>query len=227
MRKTKLRKNNGITLIALVITIIVLLILAGVAIAMLSGQNGILNKAKEAKENSEDGEIDELGKLLGYELELADKNYKYQYGYVTGIELDYEKYEIKNKVKDLEDIIEPSGYKVTKKYNEKNQNDEIIAEKEKANLCLATGMTIEKNGYIIARIIVFGDVNCDGIIDIEDVDRNGETLKDFQKIALDVNGDGKINEEDFDMINLFDSFSEVDMNQNRTITVFAEDIKFE
>ena len=32
-------KNNGITLIALVITIIVLLILAGVSISMLTGEN--------------------------------------------------------------------------------------------------------------------------------------------------------------------------------------------
>ena len=47
------KKNNGITLIALVITIIVLLILAGVSIAMLTGDNGILTKAKEAREASE------------------------------------------------------------------------------------------------------------------------------------------------------------------------------
>ena len=40
----KSRKNNGITLIALVITIIVLLILAGISIAMLTGDNGILKK---------------------------------------------------------------------------------------------------------------------------------------------------------------------------------------
>ena len=44
------RKNNGITLIALVVTIIVLLILAGISISMLSGENGILNRATEAKE---------------------------------------------------------------------------------------------------------------------------------------------------------------------------------
>ena len=43
------RKNNGITLIALVVTI-VLLILAGISISMLSGENGILNRATEAKE---------------------------------------------------------------------------------------------------------------------------------------------------------------------------------
>ena len=34
------RKNQGITLIALVITVIVLLILAGVTIATLTGDNG-------------------------------------------------------------------------------------------------------------------------------------------------------------------------------------------
>ena len=42
-------KQNGITLIALVITIIVLLILAGVSIAMLTGENGILTQANNAK----------------------------------------------------------------------------------------------------------------------------------------------------------------------------------
>ena len=46
----KLKKNNGITLIALVITIIVLLILAGVSISMLTGDNGILMKAQRAKD---------------------------------------------------------------------------------------------------------------------------------------------------------------------------------
>ena len=48
MRK-KLRKENGITLIALVITIIVLLILVAVSIAMLTGENGILTQAQNAK----------------------------------------------------------------------------------------------------------------------------------------------------------------------------------
>ena len=42
-----MKRNKGITLIALVITIIVLLILAGVAISMLSGENGILRKAAD------------------------------------------------------------------------------------------------------------------------------------------------------------------------------------
>ena len=44
-----MKKQRGITLIALIITIIVLLILAGVSIATLTGQNGILTQANTAK----------------------------------------------------------------------------------------------------------------------------------------------------------------------------------
>ena len=47
-----IKKERGITLIALVITIIVLLILAGVTIAALSGENGILIRATEARDKT-------------------------------------------------------------------------------------------------------------------------------------------------------------------------------
>ena len=41
-----MKKNKGITLIALVITIIVLLILAGVSIATLTGEDGLLTRSQ-------------------------------------------------------------------------------------------------------------------------------------------------------------------------------------
>ena len=44
-----MKKENGITLIALVITIVVLLILAGISVSVLSGDNGIINQAKKGK----------------------------------------------------------------------------------------------------------------------------------------------------------------------------------
>ena len=58
-----LKKENAITLIALVITIIVLLILAGVAISMLSGENGLLNQAARAKTTTEEKSTEEQIKL--------------------------------------------------------------------------------------------------------------------------------------------------------------------
>ena len=57
------RKNQGITLIALVITVIVLLILAGITIATLTGDNGILTRAQEAKTETEQAEKEEKEKL--------------------------------------------------------------------------------------------------------------------------------------------------------------------
>ncbi len=45
-----MKKQKGITLIALVITIIVLLILAAISVVALIGDNGIIAKAKRAKE---------------------------------------------------------------------------------------------------------------------------------------------------------------------------------
>ena len=47
--KIGMKRERGITLIALVVTIVVLLILAGVSINALFGNNGIIEKAKEAQ----------------------------------------------------------------------------------------------------------------------------------------------------------------------------------
>ena len=67
----KRTKQNGITLIALVITIIVLLILAAVSIATLTGENGILTRANESKTETEIGEEEEAIKLA-YNGVMAD-----------------------------------------------------------------------------------------------------------------------------------------------------------
>ena len=52
MKETKI-KEQGITLIALVVTIVVLIILAGVSLGALLGENGIISKAKESREKTE------------------------------------------------------------------------------------------------------------------------------------------------------------------------------
>lgn len=74
-----LKKNGGITLIALVITIIVLLILAGVSIAMLSGDNGLLTRStdaadKEALAGAKDVVTTEVASLVAdsYESRYVD-----------------------------------------------------------------------------------------------------------------------------------------------------------
>lgn len=61
-----LKRNKGITLIALIITIIVLLILAGISIATLTGDNGILEKAQIAKKKNEEGAQKDLKDIDEY-----------------------------------------------------------------------------------------------------------------------------------------------------------------
>ena len=58
-----MKKENGITLVALVVTIIVLIILAGISINLVLGDNGIITIAKRAKENTELAKIEEETEL--------------------------------------------------------------------------------------------------------------------------------------------------------------------
>ena len=63
------KKQSGITLIALVVTIIVLIILAGVSINMLVGENGIITQAQRAAQETEQAKQNEekgLQELEGY-----------------------------------------------------------------------------------------------------------------------------------------------------------------
>ena len=55
-----MRKNKGITLVALVVTIVVLLILAGVSINLVLGNNGIIAKAKDAQTKSAEASQNDL-----------------------------------------------------------------------------------------------------------------------------------------------------------------------
>ena len=70
-----LRKERGITLIALVITVIVLLILAGVTIAMVVGDNGILTQAKKSKEQTNKATIKESIELAIVGALTEESNY--------------------------------------------------------------------------------------------------------------------------------------------------------
>lgn len=53
------KKENGITLVALVVTIVVLLILAGVSISLILGPNGLINRAREAANKTANSQKDE------------------------------------------------------------------------------------------------------------------------------------------------------------------------
>ena len=100
--KFNLKKERGITLIALVITIIVLLILAGVTIASITGENGILSKATQASQKTtQEKEREEI------KMAVTSDNMKY----ITGDEGESEDY-IESIQKELDNIAGASKTKV-------------------------------------------------------------------------------------------------------------------
>ena len=76
-----MKKEKGITLVALVVTIIVLLILSGVTVAMLAGQNGILTQAQKAKKATEAAAQEENSALSSLEdYMITDGSYNKETG---------------------------------------------------------------------------------------------------------------------------------------------------
>ena len=59
----RIKNNNGITLVAVVVTVVILIILAGISINLTLGDNGIITIAKKAKENIELAKIEEETEL--------------------------------------------------------------------------------------------------------------------------------------------------------------------
>ena len=68
-----MKKNKGITLIALVITIIILIILAAITINAVFGENGLILRAQEAKFKTEVSSIKDLVEVKGVEIKMSQQ----------------------------------------------------------------------------------------------------------------------------------------------------------
>ncbi len=118
MKKTREQKNNGITLIALVITIIVLLILAGVTIATLTGDNGILTRASEASERTKQANAEEQVKLavaasIGEDGKINYDDLNNELAKIEGLTYKGNPISDTNKIEGLPVDVVVDGYKVT------------------------------------------------------------------------------------------------------------------
>ena len=63
----RIKQEQGITLIALVITIVILIILATISITLVFGEGGLIQRAQEGKELTEQAQTDEQEELKGAE----------------------------------------------------------------------------------------------------------------------------------------------------------------
>ena len=64
----KIKKEKGITLLALIVTIIVLIILAGISLSMISGDDGILSRTGNAKTQTSIAQVEKLANMIYLEL---------------------------------------------------------------------------------------------------------------------------------------------------------------
>ena len=133
-----MRKQKGITLIALVITIIVLLILAGVSItALTDDEKGVVTKAKQAAQETEDAS----------DKEDADIKEMMDYANSDVVEISFIMYEVSG-VSDGEEIFVEESYMA----------EESMTWEEWVNSNYNTGGYYIKDDYLV--------VNADGTHDV-------------------------------------------------------------
>ena len=117
MKNKNLKKERGITLVALVITIVVLLILAAVAIVSLSGENNIISKAQKARDDYNEAKQDEdeelknlnwIGKYIVYTDPTAEDGAPMQ-GYAIEMYISTVRITLNNESTDYDLRIEKDG----------------------------------------------------------------------------------------------------------------------
>ena len=224
--KEKVKKQEGITLIAIVITIIVLLILAGVTIATLTGENGIITRASEAAVKTEEENSIEQVKLavagsIGTAGEIKPEELKENLNQVTGIEgvpdsITEESYPIKVTIGDQEIIINKDGVvDVSKKGNYYEEDTSInIGGK---TVSIPGGATVSEidgeyesvdNGFVIyitnGDAITDEDWNADedgnGILDVQEDYDQFVWVPVEDAIAEDMNDDDTVDETDINLM---------------------------
>ena len=130
-----MKKNKGITLVALVVTIVVLLILAGVSINLVLGDNGIVKKAQEAKTKSADASQNDLKGMSDLEDEMDkqlgtyDPLKKIPTKTLEEAKVDFVKEKTKVEFSDGNVII-PEGFKIADVPASKVQNGVVIEDKD-------------------------------------------------------------------------------------------------
>ncbi len=141
-------RNNGITMIALIITIIVLLMLAGITVSMLTGDNGLLTKAKEAKQKTMEAATkekvqSEVAESYGTDGKINIDELNKNLQNINGIKYNGNAISDSNKIANLPAIVELDGYKSIIDPNG-NIREEITLQTAKQNEMLNNA----ENSYI-------------------------------------------------------------------------------
>lgn len=155
-----MKKNKGITLVALVITIIILLILVGVTINFIIGENGIIGIAKHAAQeykNAESNEIGDLDKLYssikianGSTITLTQEQldeYIKTKANPTGVKTDTFVRNQRTATSAYNTVTSMNGF--TRTMDENNKIAEYLSYSD------TDGYTVQKSGWYYIRVMAF------------------------------------------------------------------------
>ncbi len=229
--KKQIKKDRGITLIALVVTIVVLLILAGVSISMLAGDNGIIRQSQRAKERTTIEEEKEQVKL-SYNAVIAGNN---------GQEVTRKQLEDELKKYDDRITVEEDGdnFKVTfpssNVYTIDKNGKVEEAEKSDVSISLTIKGTKVENPPIPSGFVhVGGSINEGYVIsdaqEDENKDVDSDDLKGNQFVWVPVEKDQKItakvtSKEDITSIVITDPYGDNIKEENNVGKSYNEEIE--
>lgn len=192
-----MKKQSGITLIALVITIIVLLILAGVSITTLTGGGGIIENASETKENADFKSIREQinQALIAQDETYTETNKIYT---LQDLGIDDAKYNNSLLVIDGEIVVT-------------NDADESTIQSAKTNN-IQTGVSAVTNYKIYGKTEDGKSLGEDGYITIKSI---GKNLINFKE-CFGEHPYGENSTADYDSGEIFYKIDETNTNQTYT-----------
>ena len=206
-RKKGLKRENGITLVALVVIIIILLILAGISVSILTGENGLIIKSNQAKEETELGiikeevalkwmevKVDTLGKASEEETEARlqeklqqndpeaqvhynDENLTYEIDYKDTILEIQEDGTITTNRKDLLDLVEDILDKIDPSLKDEDKADAIDKEIKEEKPDSQTKYDEETKEIIV-------DIDDDYIVKIDENNKLEIESKQRAKISI-------------------------------------------
>jgi len=230
------KQNKGITLIALVITIIVLVILVGVSVSV-AINTGLIENSKTAVEDYDNAQKDEEREIeqLAWEInsQMGGTDLKMRDGILI-LNIDPSEATV-GSIESFEDQL-PDGYTIM------DSEGNAIEESDKSTTYVSTGMTLvkEKGNLVVGKIAVIGDADESGWVDSDDslfilniIDGEKNTTaelnkKEYLRVAIDVNNDGKINKTDSYWIHQYDGgYAEKFPPEEKGYTGAASSIRIE
>ena len=110
-KEINIKKEKGITLVALVVTIVVLLLLAGISLNLVIGNEGILTRSKESKTKTQLAEVKEKAQLDITEVQTLNAG-KITYGELKSILEKYGTVEYEEDGKTIKGVKTPDGYEI-------------------------------------------------------------------------------------------------------------------